>query len=182
MNWIDKLNSELEERRNRNKTSESKEEAEQRKKEWIASQGGKSSIKQLLDWQKDNNHNIGEIAKVKDNNWKTKIGKSNKGKVRTEEVKEQISQSVKEYNNNLTEDEKIKLYSNDSSSRKSLKVRLEILNSIESKTFTTSEARKACEKYGIGNWKGFLKDERIIKQIYKGTNQNNPSIYEKVKQ
>ena len=41
MNWIDKLNKELQERRHVSKTSEAKEEAEQRRKCWAASLGGK---------------------------------------------------------------------------------------------------------------------------------------------
>jgi len=40
MDWIDKLNKELEERRNLNQTSEEKEKAEQRKRSWTAAQGG----------------------------------------------------------------------------------------------------------------------------------------------
>ena len=43
MDWIDKLNKELEERRERNKTSEAKDEAKERERKWIASQGGKVS-------------------------------------------------------------------------------------------------------------------------------------------
>ncbi len=180
MSWIDDLNKELSNRREKNKTSEAKEEANERKKSWIASQGGKSGIKRLLDWQKENNHNIGEIAKFKDEDWKIKIGNGNKDKIRTEEVKEQIRESVNNLNASLTKEERSKKYSNDSSSRKSLRVRLEILNTIEGDIFTTSEARKACDDYGLGNWKAFLKDDRIIKQIYKGTNQNNPSLYQKI--
>lgn len=179
MNWIDDLNKELSNRREYNKTSEAKEEAKERKKLWIASQGGKSSIKRLLDWQKENDFSIGNVPKTEKH--KKNIGKSNKGKIRTEEVKKQIRESVNNLNASFTEEERKNMYSNDSSSRKSLRVRLEILSTIEGDTFTTSEARKACDEYGLGNWKGFLKDKRIVKQIYKGTNQNNPSIYQKIK-
>ena len=45
MDWIDKLNKDLEERREKLSTEESKQKAEQRKKSWIASQGGKVSGK-----------------------------------------------------------------------------------------------------------------------------------------
>ena len=81
----------------------------------------------------------------------------------------------------MTPEERSKRFTNDSASRKSLRVRMEVLNLIDTDTFTTADARKACDEYGLGNWKGFLKDVRIIKQIHKGTNQNNPSIYQKVK-
>jgi hypothetical protein len=57
----------------------------------------------------------------------------------------------------------------------------EILDSIPNNQFTTSEAKKACENFNYGNWKKFLKEKTLIKQIHKGTNQTNPSIYEKVK-
>jgi hypothetical protein len=57
----------------------------------------------------------------------------------------------------------------------------EILKSIPSDIFTTSEAKKACENFNYGSWKKFVKEETLIKQIHKGSNQNNPSIYQKVK-
>jgi hypothetical protein len=181
MHWIDKLNQELEERRNRNKTEEGKEESKNRLQSWIGTQGGESSIDILLNWQKQNNHNIGEIAKLKDDKWKQKIGDGNKNKIRSEELKKQLSQSVIEYNNKLSSEQKSKKYSNDSSSRKSLKIRTEVLNMIPTDIFNTSDAKIACEKYGLGNWKAFLRDERIIKVIRKGTNQSNPGIYQKLK-
>ena len=179
MDWIDKINKDLEERRNHNKTPEAKEEAEQRRKTWAGTQGGITSINQLLSWQKDNDFSIGKVKKT--NEHKKNIGTANKGKVRNEELRARLSDSVKNYNSNLNKEEKIEKYSNDSSSRKSLRIRQEILDNIPTDIFTTFDAKIACEKYGIGNWKGFLKDTRIIKQIHKGTNQSNPSIYEKVK-
>jgi hypothetical protein len=48
MDWIDKLNKELEERRERNKTPEAKEEAQKRMRKSIASEGGKVGGKVLL--------------------------------------------------------------------------------------------------------------------------------------
>jgi hypothetical protein len=154
---------------------------EELRKYW-ASMGGEASIEKLLEWQKENNHNIGEIAKVKDDEWKIKIGKGNKGKIRTEELKNRLSEILVEKNSKLSEDERKEKYSNDSSSNKSLRVRLEVLSLIESNRFNTAEARRACDKYGLGNWKGLLKDERVVKQIHKGTNNFNPSIYEKINQ
>lgn len=52
MDWIDKLNKELEERRERNKTPEAKEEAQQRARSWIASQGGTFGSKTLIEEKK----------------------------------------------------------------------------------------------------------------------------------
>jgi hypothetical protein len=48
MDWIDKLNKELEERRNHNKTSEARDEAQERVKIWKSSLGGQNSP-----WTKD---------------------------------------------------------------------------------------------------------------------------------
>lgn len=72
--------------------------------------GGHASIEQLLQWQNENNHNIGEIAKIKDDEWKQKIGEGNKGKVRTTETKNQISKTLKIKNNKLTQEERIKKF------------------------------------------------------------------------
>lgn len=55
-----------------------------------------------------------------------------------------------------------------------------IINSIKSDTFTTSEIRKACEDFEYKSWKSILKESKLIEQIYKGTNQFNPSIYKKL--
>ena len=55
-----------------------------------------------------------------------------------------------------------------------------IIDSINSDTFTTSEARKACEEFGYKSWKSLLKESKLVKQIYKGMNQFDPSIYQKV--
>ena len=59
-------------------------------------------------------------------------------------------------------------------------LRKKILDSIKNDIFNTSDAKLACEQYDLKNWKGFLKDTRIIIQLHKGTNQSNPSIYKKV--
>jgi hypothetical protein len=152
---------------------------EELRREW-ARMGGEANIENLLEWQKENNHNIGEIAKHKSDEWKENISKALMGKEVSNETKEKLSKIVNEYNSSLTDEERKEKYSNDSSSRKSLRVRKEILDSIETETFTTSQIRYACEKYGLGNWKGLLKDERLVEQLYKGTNQSNPSVYRKV--
>lgn len=146
-----------------------------------ASNGGKKSISKLLQWQKDNEHNIGEIAKIKDEEWCNKISESLTGRKLSKEHIQNSKKGMKKYIESLSSEERSEKFSNHSASNKSLRIRTEILNMIEGDTFTTSEARKACDEYGLGNWKSFLKDNRIIKQIYKGTNQNNPSIYEKLK-
>jgi hypothetical protein len=153
---------------------------EELRSEW-AKMGGEASIDTLLEWQKENGHNIGEIAKVKDDEWISKISQSLKGRKLSKEHIEKSRKTIKAKIAKMTPEERSKRFTNDSASRKSLRVRMEVLNLIDTDTFTTADARKACDEYGLGNWKGFLKDVRIIKQIHKGTNQNNPSIYQKVK-
>jgi hypothetical protein len=150
------------------------------RKQW-ASLGGYATIDSLLQWQKDNNHNIGELAKVKSEEWIKKISESLSGRKLSKKHIENTKKGLKKYYESLTKEQRSTKYSNDSASRKSLKVRTSVLNLIETDTFTTTDAKFACEKYGLGNWKAFLKDKRIIKQIHKGTNQNNPSIYVKIK-
>ena len=54
-------------------------EDEELRREW-ATLGGHATIDSLLQWQKDNDHNIGEIAKVKDDEWKSKISESLTGR------------------------------------------------------------------------------------------------------
>ena len=148
-----------------------------------ASNGGKKSIKKLLQWQIDNNFRVCDLERT--NEWKDNIANALKDYYKknpiSSELRKQISDKIIENNSKLTKEERSEKFSNDSASTKSLNMRKKILNMIKCDTFTTSEARKACEKYGLGNWKGFLKDKRIIKQIYKGTTGTNPSIYQKIK-
>lgn len=162
----------------KNKTGIHTEDEELRRK-W-AVLGGEASIEQLLQWQNENGHNIGEIAKVKDDEWINKISKSLTGRKIPKSVIDKVRNTLKAKISAMTPKERSEKYSNDASSRKSLSIRKEVLKLIENDTFTTAEARNACEEYGLGNWKGFLKDKRIIKQIHKGTNNYNPSIYKKI--
>jgi hypothetical protein len=157
-------------------------EDEELRKEW-ASMGGYATIDNLLKWQEDNGHNIGEIAKEKDEEWINKISNSlieyYQNNPMSDDVKKKISDTIKSNRSKMTKEQRSNLFGNDSASRKSLKIRSEILDLISTDIFTTSDARKACKEYGLDNWKGFLKDKRIIEQIHKGTNQYNPSIYRK---
>ncbi len=41
--------------------------------------------------------------------------------------------------------------------------------------------QKACLKMNYKSWKNVLKEIKLVKQIYKGTNQFNPSMYTKVR-
>jgi hypothetical protein len=150
--------------------------------EW-AKMGGEANIEQLLQWQKDNDFRVCDLERTDE--WKDNIANALKDYYKvnpiSDELRMQISNKIRRNNSKLSDKQRSEKFKNDSASRKSLNMRNEILSMIKNNTFTTSEARKACAEYGLGNWKAFLKDERIIKQIHKGTNQNNPSIYQKVK-
>lgn len=111
--------------------------------------------------------------------WRKNISKSTQGRKINNKVKKQISNKIITNNKSLSEKEKVEKFSNESSSKKSLMIRKEVLNLITTDEFTTTDARLACEKYGLKNWKFFLRDTRIIEQTYKGTNQFNPSKYKK---
>ena len=154
-------------------------EDEELRREW-ARMGGEANIDTLLEWQKENGHNIGEIAKNKDDEWKSNISKSLKGRKLSKKHVENSRNGVKKYMESLSSEERSKKFSNDSSSRKSLKIRNEVLNLIQNDKFTTAEAKAICDKCGLNDWARFLKDKTIIKQIYKGTNGANPSIYQKI--
>lgn len=62
-----------------------------------------------------------------------------------------------------------------------------ILKFIRKKQFTLSDMKNACEKFGItgdriaAQAKKILKEKSLVKQIHKGYNQFNPSLYIKVK-
>ena len=61
-----------------------------------------------------------------------------------------------------------------------LKKYKEILCLIDKDVFYTMDAKIACKSVGYGKWNRFLNDNPYIKQIHKGTNGYNPSIYQKI--
>jgi hypothetical protein len=144
-----------------------------------ATMGGEASIDQLLQWQKENGHNIGEISKVKTEEWIRRIGEGNKGKVRSEEYKNKVRDSINKLNESLSKEEKSKIYSNDARKNAARIKRIEILDSIESDEFTTTNLIIACKQFDYDH-KLLGKDTTLLKMIHKGTNQNNPSIYKKI--
>lgn len=151
---------------------------EEFRKQWAAL-GGEASIQQLLQWQIDNNFRVCDLERTDE--WCNNISIALTGRKIPRSVVNKMKKTLKAKRDSMTPKERSEKYGNDSASRKALRIRTEILNLIENDTFITSDARRACEQYGLDNWKGFLKDNRIIKQIHKGTNQNNPSIYVKIK-
>lgn len=77
------------------------------------------------------------------------------------------------------------------SAEKSIQIKIEkyksILKFIRKKEFTFADMRDACEKFGIkenciaGEAKKILRETTLVKQIHKGYNQFDPSLYIKVK-
>jgi hypothetical protein len=73
----------------------------------------------------------------------------------------------------------------------STKIRIEkfksILNLITKEVFTYKDVRYACEKFGIIKTsiemtaKRILREKLCVKQIHKGYNQHDPSLYVKIK-
>lgn len=152
---------------------------EELRREW-SSMGGEASIDKLLEWQKENNH-LEKLHKLeRTDEWKQNISNGNKGKKIPNDVRERISKTVIENNSKLSDDELSEKYKNKKPNDRHLILRKKILDSIPTDTFITSIARKACNEFGLDNWKGFLKDKRIITQLHRGTNQSNPSIYKKI--
>lgn len=113
--------------------------------------GGYISISQLLKWQKDNNHNIGELAKVKDEAWKEKIGKGNKGKVRTEYAKTKISKTLKIKNSKLTKEERIKKFASMGMIGKthSLETKRKMSEKAKGRVISSEQRKKTSDKLSI---------------------------------
>jgi hypothetical protein len=147
------------------------------KEEW-ASMGGDASIEQLLQWQKDNDYSIGDLEKTETH--KKNIGLSNKGKVRTTETKNQISETLINFNSSLSQEERSNKYSNNARANAARIKKIEILNSIESDEFTSPTLVKVCKKFGY-DYKLLARDRDLLELVYKGTNGYNPSIYKKIK-
>jgi hypothetical protein len=144
-----------------------------------ATMGGEASIEQLLQWQKENGHNIGEIAKVKTEEWIRRISESMKGKILSEEHKNKVRDSINKLNESMSKDERSKMYSNDARKNAARIKRIEILDSIESDEFTSPTLIRVCKEFGY-DYKLLGRDATLLKVLHKGTNQNNPSIYKKI--
>jgi hypothetical protein len=148
----------------------------------VQKRNGYKSIKQLLQWQKDNNFRVCDLERTDE--WRLNqsiaLKEYYKENPISNELKIQIGNKIRDNNSKLTKEERSIKFGNNSATRKAIRIHTDILNTIPTDIFTTKDARKACEEYGLGNWKGFLKNTNVIVQIHKGTNQNNPSIYKKI--
>jgi hypothetical protein len=148
----------------------------------VQKRNGYLTINKLLQWQKDNDFRVCDLERTEEwkQNQSISLKKYYEENPISDELRMQIGNTIRKNNSKLSDIERSKKFSNDSATRKAIKTHTDILNTIATNIFTTKDARKACEEYGLGNWKGFLKNTNIIKQIHKGTNQNNPSIYKKI--
>lgn len=144
----------------------------------VQKRNGYLTIKKLLQWQKDNGYSIGKLKKTETH--KKNIGLSNKNKVRTTETKNKIRQTVNNFNSSLTKEQRSNKYSNNARARKAREIRIKILNSIRVETFDSIRLRKACDRFDY-DFDLLARDKTLIQRIHKGTNQNNPSIYKKIK-
>lgn len=151
------------------------------RKKW-SSMGGKAGIEKLLKWQQETGFRVCDLERTDEwvNNIKKGVKKYYDENPITDEMKKRISDTIKENNLKLSNEERSIKFSNDCGNVKSLRIRTEILNMIPTDEFTTLDAKIACEKYGLGNWKGFLKDTRLITQLRKGINKEIPGLYKKV--
>lgn len=156
---------------------------EELRRQW-AIMGGEASIDKLHKWQQENNHLEKLQKKERTDSWKQNqsigLKKYYEQNPMPIEIRTQIGNTIKEINSKLSDEQLSKKYSNKKPNLKHFELRKTILDSIPTDTFNTSDARLACEQYGLKNWKGFLKDTRIVVQLHKGTNKLNPSIYKKV--
>ena len=147
----------------------------------ISSEGGYASIDKLLKWQKENGHNIGELAKNKSDKWIENISKAMLDKEKFEQHKNNLSTSLNSYNKLLSPEERTEKYKNDSGERRGYKNRKRIYDALPNE-FTGIQIKEVTLDLGYGDssWKKIVKDDRFFIRIHKGTNQSNPSIYKKL--
>lgn len=156
-------------------------EDEELRKEW-AKMGGEANIDTLLQWQKDNNWNVGKLPKTEE--WKNNISKSHMGKKLSADTKKKISEYNKNLANSMTDEERVNRYGNDASKRRGYNNRKRVYDALPNDEFTSMEFKKVVVDMGfdVSSWKLMAKDERFFIRIHKGTNQTNPSIFKKVSQ
>ena len=94
MDWIDKLNNELQERRDRLSTPEAKEESEKRKMSWIGSQGGRVAGISLRNQGKGLFGRTDEEIKLHATKGGKKSAKLYNGKFLTEFVKDSNNKNI----------------------------------------------------------------------------------------
>ena len=153
-------------------------EDEELRKEW-ASMGGEANIDRLLQWQKENDWNIGKLPKTDE--WKKNMSKSHMGKTHSKETKDKLKKYNIELNQSLTQEERTKKYSNNSAKRSGYTKRKRVYDALPDE-FTSTEIRQVAVDlgYSASSWKIIANDTRFFKKIRKGTNQNNPSVYKKI--
>lgn len=142
-----------------------------------ASLGGDASIDQLLQWQKDNNFRVCDLERTAE--WKEAISKAHIGKALSAETKNKVRKSINKLNESLTKEERSKIYSNDARKNAATKRKMEILDSLEETQFTSLVLRDVCKRFDY-DYKLMIKDTNLLELVYRGTNQNNPSIYKKI--
>lgn len=143
-----------------------------------ASMGGYASIDKLLQWQKDNGFRVCDLERNEE--WCNNISKALTGRKLSKSTIKKISNNLKEYNASLTKEERSKKYSNNARANAARIKRLQILNSIKTDTFDSLRLRKACMKFEY-NFDLLARDKSLLKRIHTGKNQNDLSIYKKIK-
>lgn len=191
MDWISKINKELEERRERNNTPEAKQKAILKKNEWVASQGGDVSGnrykgKFFKKWVEENPEKAFEQN--------SKIGKK-QGKINVESghlekvcIVGGINASQLEYecehcNKKVNGAVYFRWHGDNCKELQKIQTQIDIINMIKTDTFTSLDVRSLCNELNY-NYKlikyGLLKNSKYVQIIKVGTNQNNPSIFKKI--
>ena len=143
-----------------------------------ASMGGYASIEKLLQWQIDNGFRVCDLERTEE--WCNNISIALTGRKLSKKHKNNVSKGLRKYMKSLTKEERSKKYSNNARANAARIKRVKILNSIKTDEFTSIRLRKACDKFEY-DFDLLARDKSLIKRIHTGTNQNNPSIYRKVK-
>jgi len=191
MDWIDKLNKELEERRERNKTLEAKQEAIDRVRKWAASTAGKQSAiknngKYLVEYSKKNPNTMSIGGK--------KGGRKNAESGHLDRLHKQYAKENAKY---FDHTEKIcpncnktiaglgmysRWHGDNCKELKKIQQQLSIIEDLP-EIFTSNDVVQICKDKNFNNKLikyGLCKNPKYIEVIKVGTNQSNPSIFKKI--
>ena len=190
MDWIDKLNKELEERRERNKTPEAREEGKKRIRVYAASVAGVESGKlnkgKFINEYSKNNPEVRSKAGIKGGNKNVESGHiftlHEKYLEKNKKFLDHTEHTCPHCNKVVNGGVYHRWHGDNCKELQKIEEQLNIIKDLP-KTFTSNDVVRICKEKEYNNKKikyGICKNPKYIEVIYTGTNQTNPSIFKKV--